>query len=219
MSKLIESGEKSLIRDWGEYYFENWIKDTKEFDEFFIKICKLAFTHGDDENRFAFLKRMIRVSANKTGQLSELMAETCQQRGEYLKAYVYSLKANKPYMTVELLKEHIIQDGYKSEEDLFKLRAALEYISFGLIGSAQVCIDKLWDQDDENPFKNLVNAVLLCLEKERLDIYKKIPELYSAMIASDPSVMNYLEKICTVHFKKPLKEPNMLEQMMSSMFS
>mmetsp|Transcript_30995 Transcript_30995/g.30535 ORF Transcript_30995/g.30535 Transcript_30995/m.30535 type:complete len:179 (-) Transcript_30995:257-793(-) len=138
MEKLVASGEKSLIRDWGEYYFENWIKDTKEFDEFFFKISKLAFIHGDKENKYSFLKRMINASKNKTGQLSELMAETCMNEKQYLKAYVYSLKANKPYMTIELLNNHIIKEGYTNEVDLFKIRAVLEYISFGLIGSAQI---------------------------------------------------------------------------------
>ena len=161
MDKLIEHKQQSLVRDLGEYYFENWVKDTQEIDEFCIKIIKLAFINGD-ENRFSFMKRMIRLTKNKGGQLSELLAETYKENEEYLMAYMYSLKAGRPYLTVELLQNHIIDTAYPNEGDLFRLRAVLEYMTFNLTDNARICIDKLWNAKETNIYKNMANAIMLC---------------------------------------------------------
>ena len=203
----------------GEYYYENWVKDTKEFDEFFFKIVKLSFIHGDDENRFTFIKRMIRITRNHTGVLSDLLSETYKETGQYLNSYVYSIKANKPYLTIELLQDHIMETGYYNEADLFKLRAVLEYMIYNMVESAKICYDKLWSSEESNPHKNMAKAIMICCEKDRFDIYKKVKEGYQEIINSDPHLFNYMEKISMQHFEKPLKQPNMMQQMMKSMFS
>lgn len=161
LDKLIEHKQGSLIRDMAEHYFENWVKETKEFDPFFFKVCKLAFLHGDEENRFAFMKRMIRVTCNKNLELAQLIAEGYKEKGEYLKSYVYSISANMPHLTVDLLLNHIIDLGYINEADLFKLRAVLEYMLINKTDSAQVLYEKLWSKKDDNPHKNMAKAIIL----------------------------------------------------------
>ena len=121
-----------------EHYHTNWVKDTKEFDQFFFKLCKQAFTHGSDEQKFAFMKRMIKLSRNKDIELSEMLAEGYQAKGDYPRAYIYSITANKPHMTCELLNDHLIAKGNPYEADLFKIRAVFEYLSITQLESAKV---------------------------------------------------------------------------------
>ena len=62
-------------------------------------------------------------------------------------------------------------------------------------------------------------AVILAIEKDRFDLIKYIERGYTEIIAQDPSLYKYLEKIVSVYFDKALRPPSMIEQMMSSMFS
>lgn len=219
MDKLIEHEQQNLIIDMAEYYFQNWVKDTKEFDQFFFKVVKLAFKHGSDDSRFGFMKHMIKVTSNKDPSLSEMLAEAYKEKEDYGRAYIYYFSANMPYKTVELVLNHLIKQGYPNEAGLYKLRAVLEYLAFNKIESARTCLEKLWDENDNNYYKNMAKAVIVCVEKDRFDVMKKVKENYQAIIASDPSLFEYLNRICVVHFKKPLKQPSMLQSMMESMFS
>ena len=72
-----------------EYYYSNWVKDSKDYDPFFFKICKLAFVNGSDEHRFAFMKRMMKATGNLDTSLAELLAETYVEKEDYLRGYVY----------------------------------------------------------------------------------------------------------------------------------
>jgi hypothetical protein len=158
MEKLIEHKQKSLVVDMAEYYFKNWVKETREFDEFFKKICILAFKHGDDEHKISFIKQMININRTNSGDLAEVIAEEYKQRKDYYRSYVYSILANAPHLTLEML-EQIIKNGYPNETDLFKLRAVLEYMIIGKLESATILIEKLWDKEESNPFKNMANAI------------------------------------------------------------
>ena len=161
LDKLIEHNQKNLIVDMAEYYFTNFVKETKEFDEFFFKVVKTAFKHGEDEHRFGFIKRMIKATGNRDPSLSYMLAEGYKDKEDFYRAYVYSFTANSPSLTCELLLNHLIKQGYQNEEDLFKLRAILEYLASNKIESARTCLDKLWKKDDSNYHKNMAKAVIM----------------------------------------------------------
>lgn len=128
MDKLIEHKQTNLIVDMAEYYYTNWVKDTKEFDPFFFKICKLAFKHGADEHRFSFMKRMIKITGGKNEEFNDLLSTAYTEKGDYLRAYVFSFNTGSPHKTADLLLNHIIPSGYPPEAELFKLRAVFEYL-------------------------------------------------------------------------------------------
>ena len=137
MDKLIAHEQSNLIVDLAEHYYTNWVKETQEYDLFFFKICKLAFSHGSEEHRYSFIKRMIKSTSNKDSALSEMLAEAYEKKGDYSRAYYYSIIANKPHMTCELMLTKIINLGYVNEGVLFKLRTVFEYLAHGLIESAK----------------------------------------------------------------------------------
>ena len=202
-----------------EYYFTNWVKDSRDFDPFFFKICKLAFVNGSDDHRFSFLKRMMRASGNIDSGLAELLAETYVEKEDYLRAYIYYINADMPHHTVDILLNHILKLGYPPEAGLFKLRTVLEFLSVGKTESAKTCFDKLWDSKASDFFKNMAYAVIIWCEKERFDIMKIIKDKYSEIIRLDPNLFEYMNRISIVYFEKPLKQQNMLQSMMQGIFS
>ena len=227
-----------------EYYFTNWVKDSRDFDPFFFKICKLAFVNGSDDHRFSFLKRMMRASGNIDSGLAELLAETYIEKEDYLRAYIYFIafeiklkmntfiksnyacvqyiyyiNADMPHHTVDILLNHILKLGYPPEAGLFKLRTVLEFLSVGKTESAKTCFDKLWDSKASDFFKNMAYAIIIWCEKERFDIMKIIKDKYSEIIKLDPNLFEYMNRISIVYFEKPLKQQNMLQSMMQGIFS
>lgn len=202
-----------------EYYFTNWVKDSRDFDPFFFKICKLAFVNGSDDHRFSFLKRMMRASGNIDSGLAELLAETYVEKEDYLRAYIYYINADMPHHTVDILLNHILKLGYPPEAGLFKLRTVLEFLSVGKTESAKTCFDKLWDSKASDFFKNMAYAIIIWCEKERFDIMKIIKDKYSEIIKLDPNLFEYMNRISIVYFEKPLKQQNMLQSMMQGIFS
>lgn len=159
LEKLIEHKQGGLVIDMAEHYFNNWVKENKDLDPFFFKVCKLAFKNGQDDLKFPFIKRMMKFSGQNPS-LAEMIAEAYKEKEEYYRAYTYSFRANSPHMTVDLLLNHIIDLGYPNEVDLFKLRAVLEYAISNNIECAEVLIKKLWDENESNPHKNMAQAVI-----------------------------------------------------------
>ena len=123
-----------------------------------------------------------------------------------------------PHRIIYLLLNHILKLGYPTEASLFKLRAVLEFLSVGKTESAKICYAKLWDAKESDYYKNMANALIIWVEKERFDLLKIINQKYAEIIKQDTNLFEYINRISIVYFEKSLKPQNMLQTMMS-MFS
>jgi hypothetical protein len=116
---LATRDQGDLVVELTQHYFEDYVRPSGDADDFFFKISKYAFEHGSEDRRYSYLQTVIKFY--KDDSLIRTLAEAYKANGDYLRAYVYFVAADKPLEVVTLLDDHIIPAGKPSERNLFIL--------------------------------------------------------------------------------------------------
>ena len=63
---------------------------------------------------------------------------------------MYFVAANEPKDVIDLLENHLIQEGYKTEKDFFIIRAIFEFLMLKKYESAKCIQNHFWKSDEED---------------------------------------------------------------------
>jgi Pyruvate/2-oxoacid:ferredoxin oxidoreductase gamma subunit len=150
ITALVEHEQADLVIEMAEHYFKTYVKEMKDIDDFLFKISAYAFEHGAEDRRYYFIIEVIKFTGEGGQSLIHILADAYKQKGKYLNAYLYYVAGDKPLDVVCLLHDHVMKEGYESEENYFILRAILEFILHGNIDSAKIVQKEMWSAENED---------------------------------------------------------------------
>ena len=68
-----------------------------------------------------------------------------------------------------------------------------------------------------SPLLNFCEVLVEVLKIKDFDSLRALGNIYMPILMRDNTFIEYLDKVSIVHFEKPLKPPNPLQQMMDKM--
>ena len=109
------------------YFVEHVKKNLSAVDDFFIELCSYAMTNGDMNRCQGIFERIIGHTNNKRWEVSDMLAVSFRDSGLHSRAYKYFFKSRNVEQ-ICLSMEHVMREGYASEQDLFVARACFEML-------------------------------------------------------------------------------------------
>ena len=128
---------------------------------------------------------VIKATGNNESLMHDLV-QAYKEKKDYLRAYVYSVAGNNVDEVARLLKNHIFSMGYKSEKNLFILRAAFEFMMQNRIESANNLIELFWteekhEEDEEGLsriYHNFYKNIIYGIENSDIDFIRIVVSKY-----------------------------------------
>lgn len=190
-------------------------------------MCELIEKYGEGERVLRLLQTVVQecvsdgfVAYNE--RLCGKVAKMYQSKGLWSKAYSFFLRSNDLDSTIACLKE-VMKRGYQGEEDLFVVRLCFEVLIRNRkdgSGIRQVAaIREAFKMDDarDAPLYNFVRLLVEALQANDHGLLLKFINVYSPQLHRYSAFIEYLDRISRYYLGKPVKKPNMMQQMLSNM--
>eukprot|EP01118_Nematostelium_gracile_P011972 TRINITY_DN4319_c0_g1_i1.p1 TRINITY_DN4319_c0_g1~~TRINITY_DN4319_c0_g1_i1.p1 ORF type:complete len:309 (+),score=67.06 TRINITY_DN4319_c0_g1_i1:3-929(+) len=210
-----------------DIYTQGEMKPTMENLEPLIEIFK-SFGNKPEAMgpRDNFMKSALKwspVEGEASPLLHSTQAEAYDEEGNYSKAEFHYLHGQSVDKFAQMILK-CSKMGYLNEQDLFIVRAVLQYLSIGNLSDANKLFDVYMNINPslpQTPLINFTKFLLLTLERDAYPLFQKLKDRYRMSISRDPSFAQYLDTIAHLFFGiKPAKGGgNFLTEMMKNLFS
>lgn len=213
-NKEIASGSELallLIR----YLSEKQLPPKSPYTDYVLEIAAHYPKGNRHPSKMTFIREAVKWSRSQENRnqgdpsLHAKFADMLRKDMDYKAAQAHYLRSQEPQSLVSMLHEWK-KLGHPSEEDLFPVRALLQYLVLGDLNNARVMFQTYTEEGAESvtwtPLMNFAKLLLQALEQKDLNFFDRLRDEYSKSIQRDPIFVRYLDEIARVFYnvKKPV---------------